>query len=118
MMDLASNRTRRWISGIEPAAELLSASGAQILEIECREQPHKLHELIRVYAADTAIRGPLDRLGDASAADRGPVLFIGMGASLCSSISGATFLQTHGRPSFAVDAGEWLHYGTPVWNDA
>jgi glucosamine--fructose-6-phosphate aminotransferase (isomerizing) len=117
-MDSPKNSTRRWISGIEPAAELLSASGAQILEIECREQPHKLHELIRVYAADTAIRGPLDRLRDAAAADRGPVLFIGMGASLCSSISGATFLQTHGRPSFAVDAGEWLHYGTPVWNDA
>jgi glutamine---fructose-6-phosphate transaminase (isomerizing) len=46
------------------------------------------------------------------------VLFIGMGASLCSSISGATFLKTHGRPSFAVDAGEWLHYGVSVWNDA
>jgi glucosamine--fructose-6-phosphate aminotransferase (isomerizing) len=45
-------------------------------------------------------------------------LFLGMGASFCSSISGATFLQAHGRPSFAVDAGEWLHYGASVWDDA
>jgi glucosamine--fructose-6-phosphate aminotransferase (isomerizing) len=39
------------------------------------------------------------------------VLFLGMGASLCSSISGSVLLQTHARPSFSVDAGEWLHYG-------
>jgi glucosamine--fructose-6-phosphate aminotransferase (isomerizing) len=117
-MEPAKNSPRRWISGIEPPQELLSASGTQILEIECREQPRKLHELIRAYAADPAIHGSLGKLREASAAGRGPVLFIGMGASLCSSISGATFLQTHGRPSFAVDAGEWLHYGASVWNDA
>jgi len=116
-MDSTGNRTRRWISGIEPASELLSATGAQILEIECREQPRKLDELIRAYAADPVIRSELRRLREA-AQSKGPVLFLGMGASLCSSISGSVFLQTHGRPSFSVDAGEWLHYGVSVWDDA
>ena len=41
-----------------------------------------------------------------------------MGASYCSSFSGSVLLQTHGRPSFSVDAGEWLHYAQPVWDDA
>ncbi len=41
-----------------------------------------------------------------------------MGASLCSSISGSVPLQSRGRSSFSVDAGEWLHYGVPVWRDA
>ena len=41
-----------------------------------------------------------------------------MGASYCSSISGSVLLQSHGRPSFSVDAGEWLHYATSVWDDA
>ena len=117
-MDSPTNRTRRWISGIEPAPELLSATGAQILEIECRDQPSKLNELIRAYAGDSEIRQSLGRQRDAAAARSGPVLFIGMGASYCSAISGAVFLQTHGRPSFAVDAGEWLHYGASVWSDA
>lgn len=116
-MDSTSNRTHRWISGIEPAPELLSASGTQILEIECREQPRKLQELIRAYAADPEIRAVLKKLRD-EAANRGPVLFLGMGASLCSSMSGSVLLQTHGRPSFSVDAGEWLHYGASVWDDA
>lgn len=116
-MDSTSNRTRRWISGVEPARELLSATGAQILEIECREQPRKLHEMIRAYAADEEIRSVLRKMRD-DAANRGPVLFLGMGASLCSAISGSVQLQTHGRPSFPADAGEWLHYGATVWDDA
>ena len=41
-----------------------------------------------------------------------------MGASYCSSFSGSVLLQTHGRPSFTVDAGEWLHYAQSVWDDA
>jgi glucosamine--fructose-6-phosphate aminotransferase (isomerizing) len=45
-------------------------------------------------------------------------MWVGMGGSYCSAVSGATLLQTHGRPSFAVDAGEWLHYGRKVWEDA
>ena len=117
-MDSAKgNKLRRWISGIEPEPELLGASGVQILEIECREQPLRLHEMIRTYAADSAIRAAFGQLREAENAGRGPVLFIGMGASLCSSVSGAVFLQTHGRPSFVVDAGEWLHYGAAVRND-
>jgi glucosamine--fructose-6-phosphate aminotransferase (isomerizing) len=117
-MESTGNLTRRWISGIEPAKELLSATGAQILEIECREQPQKLNELIRAYASDPAIQTTLDKLRDAAAASSGPVLLIGMGASFCSAISGSITLQTHGRQSFAVDAGEWLHYGVPTWKDA
>jgi glucosamine--fructose-6-phosphate aminotransferase (isomerizing) len=27
-------------------------------------------------------------------------------------------LQSHGKPSFSVDAGEWLNYSTSVWDDA
>jgi len=116
-MDSTSNRTHRWISGIKPAPELLSATGTQILEIECREQPRKLHELICAYAADGEIRSALGKLRAQAASKSGPVMFVGMGASLCSAISGSVFLQTHGRPSFSVDAGEWLHYGSSVWDD-
>ena len=108
---------RRWISGIEPAQELLTATGAQILEIECREQPGKLAELIGRYATDASIREPLRTLREL-AARPGPVLFLGMGASLCSSISGSVLLQSHGRSSFWVDAGEWLHYSTTTWDEA
>ena len=27
-------------------------------------------------------------------------------------------LQSHGRLSFSIDAGEWLHYSLPVWGEA
>lgn len=116
-MDSAECHSPRWISGVEPVKELLSATGAQILEIECREQAGKLQELIRAYADNPSLRSELGRIRE-MASKNGPVLFLGMGASLCSSISGSVFLQTHGRPSFSVDAGEWLHYGASVWNDA
>jgi glucosamine--fructose-6-phosphate aminotransferase (isomerizing) len=46
------------------------------------------------------------------------VIFVGMGGSLCSSISASIHLQSNGRPAFSVDAGEWLHYARPVWKDA
>ena len=113
----ANQQAPRWIAGVEPSKELLAASGTQILEIECREQPQRLHELIQAYRSDSAIRAELRKFRDL-AAKPGPVLFIGMGASYCSSFSGSTLLQTQGRPSFTVDAGEWLHYARPVWNDA
>jgi glucosamine--fructose-6-phosphate aminotransferase (isomerizing) len=116
-MKSTTTGTPRWVAGIEPAPELLSASGTQILEIECREQPAKLHELIHAYATDPAIRGQLRKLREMGS-KRGPILFLGMGASLCSSISGSIQLQTHGRPSFSIDAGEWLHYGAKVCDDA
>lgn len=107
----------RWISGIEPPKELLNANGTQILELECRQQPERLRELIHVYRTDSTVRGELNMFRKL-AASKGPVLFTGMGGSLCSAISGTIMLQMHGRPSFSVDAGEWLHYGLPVWRDA
>jgi len=106
-----------WIAGIEPSKELLEASGAQILEIECREQPDRLRDLIHAYRSDPALRAQMKKFRDA-AAKNGPILFLGMGASYCSSISGLVLLQTHGRPSFSADAGEWLHYARPVWDNA
>jgi glucosamine--fructose-6-phosphate aminotransferase (isomerizing) len=117
-METTGNRTRRWISGIEPAAELLSASGTEILEIECREQPGKLRDLIREFSGNPDIRSSLRKLRESVQGKSGPLMFVGMGASYCSSISGSILLQTHGVLSFSVDAGEWLHYGAPVWKDA
>jgi glutamine---fructose-6-phosphate transaminase (isomerizing) len=116
-LDSSENRQPRWISGVKPAKELLSATGTQILEIECRQQPLKLKELVRAYAEDPEIRTELRKLRNL-AVESGPVLFLGMGASLCSSIAGSIFLQTHGRLSFAVDAGEWLNYGAAVQDNA
>jgi glucosamine--fructose-6-phosphate aminotransferase (isomerizing) len=105
-----------WINGVEPPKKLLAASGTQILEIECREQPQRLLDLIHAYRADPNLRAELKKFRDLSS-NGGPVLFIGMGASYCSSFSGSILLQTHGRPSFSADAGEWLHYAQPIWND-
>ena len=107
----------RWIAGIEPAKELLAANGTQILEIECREQPHCLLDLIQAYLSDSALRAEFRKFRD-RASKKGPILFIGMGASFCSSFGGSVLLETHGRLSFSVDAGEWLHYAQPIWNDA
>ncbi|MBB5066339.1 glucosamine--fructose-6-phosphate aminotransferase (isomerizing) [Granulicella mallensis] len=112
-----SQKAPRWISGIEPSKELLAANGTQILEIECREQPDRLRDLIRAYRSDPALRAELKKFRDI-AAKKGPILFIGMGASFCSSISGSVLLQTYGRSSYSVDAGEWLHYARPTWDDA
>src|SRR5271167_3264877 len=107
----------RWVGGVEPAKELLTATGTQILEIECREQPERLRRLLEAYAGDAGIQAELKKLREL-ALKKGPVLFIGMGASYCSSISGSVLLQSHGRPGFSVDAGEWLHYASSVWDDA
>jgi glutamine---fructose-6-phosphate transaminase (isomerizing) len=119
-MDMSMEKVKkempRWISGIEPPKELLSATGTQILELECRQQPERLRELIRAYREDPSIRAQLKRFRE-MAERKGPVLFIGMGASFCSSISGSICLQLHGRPSFSIDAGEWLHYAYPIWDD-
>jgi glucosamine--fructose-6-phosphate aminotransferase (isomerizing) len=112
-----SQQQPRWIAGVEPPKELLSATGTQILEIECREQPARLRELIYAYHGSSVIRAELKKLREA-AQTKGPVLFIGMGASFCSSFGGSVLLGTHGRFSVSVDAGEWLHYAQPVWGDA
>src|SRR5580700_10425091 len=116
---MTDNKTEapRWIAGIEPAKELLTATGTQILEIECREQPEQLHRLLGAYTGDSAIQAELKKFREL-ALKKGPVLFIGMGASYCSSISGSVLLQSHGRPGFSVDAGEWLHYASSIWDDA
>jgi glucosamine--fructose-6-phosphate aminotransferase (isomerizing) len=111
------NQAPRWISGIEPPRELLSFNGTEVLEFECRQQPGRLRELIDSYSNDKVIRNELKALREL-AARQGPVLFIGMGASLCSSISASSHLQSQGRLSFSVDAGEWLHYGLPVRHEA
>jgi glutamine---fructose-6-phosphate transaminase (isomerizing) len=112
-----SQQKPRWIAGVEPPKELLSATGTQVLEFECREQPARLRELIHAYHSDLVIRVELERLRQA-AQKKGPVLFIGMGGSFCSSFGGSVFLETHGRFSVSIDAGEWLHYGRSVWGDA
>lgn len=116
-MEETKKNMPRWISGIEPAKELLSATGTEILELECREQPARLAELLQGYSTDKTIRAELRKLSDI-AARPGPVFFIGMGASFCASISGSILLQSHGRMSFSLDAGEWLHYGLPIWGEA
>jgi len=112
-----NQHTPRWIAGVEPSKELLASSGTQILEVECREQPQRLRDLIETYRSDSTVRAELRKFRD-FATRKGPVLFMGMGASYCSAICGSVFLQTHGRSAFSVDAGEWLHYARPVWDEA
>jgi glucosamine--fructose-6-phosphate aminotransferase (isomerizing) len=108
----------RWIGGIEPPRELLAMNGTQVLEYECREQPGKLRELIAAYSGDQEIGEQLRILRAIAAKSTAPVVFIGMGGSLCASISASTHLQSNGRVAFSVDAGEWLHYARPVWKEA
>lgn len=105
-----------WIAGVEPPAALRAKSMVEIYEMECREQPERLTQLLRAYREDSGIRKELDELAT-MARSRGPILFIGMGASYCSSITGVVHLQSHGRSSFAVDASEWLHY-SETWNQS
>jgi glutamine---fructose-6-phosphate transaminase (isomerizing) len=107
----------RWVGGVEPAKELLGKTGVEILELECRQQPGLLHTLLERYAGDPAIQQQLK--GFRQIAERpGPVFWIGMGASYSSSFAGSVVLQTAGRLSFSIDAGEWLHYGLPIWKEA
>ncbi|WP_114207103.1 SIS domain-containing protein [Acidisarcina polymorpha] len=114
---LAHRQSPRWINGVEPPGELLAANGIQILEYECREQPRRLRDLIQAYRSDPAIRAQLQSFRELAKKD-GPIFFIGMGASFCSSFSGSVLLQTHNRLSVSLDAGEWLHYGRSVWDDS
>jgi glucosamine--fructose-6-phosphate aminotransferase (isomerizing) len=105
-----------WIAGVEPPAELRDKSMVAIYEMECREQPERLAQLLRSYQEDAAIRAELDQFASMGRS-QGPMLFIGMGASYCSSLTGVMHLQSHGRASFAVDASEWLHY-SEAWDHA
>ncbi|MFZ0734068.1 MAG: SIS domain-containing protein [Candidatus Sulfotelmatobacter sp.] len=104
----------RWIAGVKPPAELLTRSMTSIYEMECREQPQRLAQLFRAYRDDSTITKELHNLRQMSLS-AGPILFLGMGASYCSAISGASYLQSGGRSSFAVDASEWLHYSN-AWD--
>ena len=108
-MDEKMHPVPRWIGGVEPPAELRGLDMTSICEMECREQPEKLAQLFHVYQNDPAIRRELETLRQISRSS-GPILFIGMGASYCSSISGVSYLQASGRSSFALEASEWLHY--------
>jgi glutamine---fructose-6-phosphate transaminase (isomerizing) len=107
------NKQTKWIAGIEPPKEMLTMSMTEIYEKECHEQPERLAELLKAYAEDKSIVEELKQLRHI-AATPGPILFIGMGASYCSSIASAVWLQSCGRSAFFVDAGEWLHYSLPV----
>jgi glucosamine--fructose-6-phosphate aminotransferase (isomerizing) len=88
-----------------------------IYEMECREQPERLARLLQAYDEDRAIKEALEQLRKLSLS-AGPVVFVGMGASYCSSITAATFLQSCGRSSFAIEASEWLHYSRSAWGQA
>jgi len=105
-----------WIGGVEPPAELRGRNMTSIFEMECREQPQRLGQLLHAYQSDLAIRKELETLRVMSRSS-GPILFIGMGASYCSSITGVSYLQAGGRSSFAVEASEWLHYSA-TWDEA
>ncbi|GAA3763764.1 SIS domain-containing protein [Terriglobus aquaticus] len=105
----------RWIAGVEPAPELLRATGTEILELECRQQPEVLQALLQSYRSDPQITEELKWFRTIAVDRPGPILLIGMGASFCSSISASALLQSNGRPAFSVDAGEWLHFGLPAW---
>jgi glutamine---fructose-6-phosphate transaminase (isomerizing) len=107
----------RWIAGVEPPSDVRTLGMTAIYEMECREQPECLARLLRAYGEDRSILNELETVCRISLSPL-PVLFIGMGASYCSSVTGASFLQSAGRSSFAVDAGEWLHYSYAAWDQA
>ena len=116
MRGLTASQEPRWVGGVAPPSGLLGATGTQILELECREQPARLHQLIDAYQNDPEIRHELKKVREL--ANRpGAVLFAGMGASYCSSIAASVLLQSHGRLSFTADAGEWLHYAGSLGKD-
>src|SRR3984885_15875729 len=116
-MESRAGQESRWIAGVEPPKEMLTRSMTSIYEMECREQPERLARLLQAYQEDRSIQEALDQLRRLSLSP-GPVVFVGMGASFCSSITASSFLQSCGRSSFAVEASEWLHYSQPVWDEA
>jgi glutamine---fructose-6-phosphate transaminase (isomerizing) len=114
-MEDTANKEPNWIAGVKPPSEMLTMSMTEIYERECREQPERLAELFRAYSENESILEELKKLRQI-ALTSGPVLFIGMGASYCSSIAGSVWMQSCGRSSFFADAGEWLHYAPSVWD--
>jgi glutamine---fructose-6-phosphate transaminase (isomerizing) len=77
---------------------------------ECNEQPRRLTDLFRAYADDPEIRHGIQELKRAIA-PQAHVLWLGMGASFCSSLAGTLTLWLRGRGASAVEASEWLHFG-------
>jgi glutamine---fructose-6-phosphate transaminase (isomerizing) len=114
-MENGTNKEPNWIAGVKPPSEMLTMSMTAIYEKECRQQPGCLAELLRAYSEDESILKRLANLQQIGGA-AGPILFLGMGASYCSSIAGSIWLQLCGRSSFFADAGEWLHYSNAVWD--
>ena len=80
---------------------------------ECNEQPQRLTDLFRAYEKDPEIRQGIQRLKH-RISPQAHVLWLGMGASLCSSVAGALTLWLRGRGSSALEASEWLHFGRGV----
>jgi glutamine---fructose-6-phosphate transaminase (isomerizing) len=111
------SRESRWIAGVEPPKEMLTRSMTSIYEMECREQPERLARLLQAYQEDRSIQEALEQVRQRSLS-AGPLVFVGMGASYCSSITASSFLQSCGRSSFSMEASEWLHYSQPVWSEA
>lgn len=87
----------------------LAVGMVEIFRTECMEQPARLSGVFQAYSARSDIRRQLNDLKKTSWTAK-PLLWSGMGASYCSCISGATRLSLAGRPSFPVEASEWLHF--------
>jgi glucosamine--fructose-6-phosphate aminotransferase (isomerizing) len=89
---------------------------AEIFGTECMQQKAFLGEVFSAYSVDPEIRAELERAKQDIRAGL-PLVWLAMGASYCSSISGATRYSLAGRPSFPVEASEWLHYAATTWDD-
>lgn len=92
---------------------LTGAARADIVSLyrlECEEQPQRLLELFDSYRSDAVVRKELTSLKNHAISRDLPVLWLGMGASYCSALAGASQLMRLGRSSFAREASEWLHY--------
>ena len=89
MIGLTSKEEPRWVGGVVPPPELLNATGTQVMELECREQPACLRKLIDSYRRNAVIRAELKTFHEL-AARPGAVLFAGMGASYCSAIAASS----------------------------
>jgi len=86
----------------------------EVFHSECLEQPHRLEDVFQAYSMDSEIRGELERVKRSVSTSK-PIIWLGMGASYCSSISGVTRCSLAGRPSFPVEASEWLHFTLLTW---
>lgn len=79
---------------------------------ECFEQPQQLRALFGAYTepdTQSQIAAFIKMLPPSL-----PVLWLGMGASWCSSYAAASWLSLLGRASFTSEASEWLHYAIHV----